>query len=338
MGGEKMTAAAIQQPTSMRAIVHERYGRPEVLHFDDIDRPELADDAVLVRVRAAALNKLDWYEINGTPLLVRPMMGGLLKPKSNLVGHDFAGTVEAVGKDVVDLQPGDDVFGAAAGSCAEYVRAGTGRVAPKPGNLSFEEAAAVPIAGLTALQGLRDRAGLEPGQTVLVNGASCGVGTFAVQIAKSLGAEVTAVCSTRNVEQARTLGADHVVDYTREDVSRSGRRFDVVFHVGGRMSWSQCKRVLGAKGKLVLAGASGNRFTGPLGYIGRIKLASWPSSHDAVFFVAKFNRPDLDVLRDLLESGRVKPVVETVYELAEVADAFRYLGEGHARGKLVVRL
>ena len=331
-----MVAAAIEQPTSMKAIVHERYGRPEVLHFGDVDRPEPTDDTVVVRVRAAAFNKLDWYEISGAPLLVRPMMGGLLRPKSNLVGHDFAGTVEAVGKDVDDLEPGDEVFGAAAGACAEYVRARTGQVAPKPRNLGFEESAAAPIAGLTALQGLRDHAGLEPGQSVLVNGASGGVGTFAVQIAKALGAEVTAVCSTQNVEQARALGADHVIDYTRDDVSRSGRRFDVVFHVGGRMSWSRCKRVLRPKGKVVLAGASGNRLLGPLGYMGRVKLASLASSRDAVFFVAKFNRPDLDALRELMESGRVRPVVEKVYALDEAPDALRRLGEGHARGKLVI--
>ena len=319
----------------MKAMVHDRYGSADVLHFDDVERPESTDGAVIVRVRAAALNKLDWYEIN-PPFALRPLMGGFRRPKAPLVGHDFAGTVEAVGKDVTDLKPGDDVFGSAAGSCAQYVRAQTGRVAPKPANLSFEEAAAVPIAGLTALQGLRDHAELEPGQTVLVNGASGGVGTFAVQVAKSLGAEVTAVCSTRNVEQARALGADHVVDYTREDVSRSGHRYDVVFHVGGRMSWSRCKRLLGGNGKLVVGGATGNRVLGPLPYMARVKVASLSSSRDVVFFVAQVVRPDLDALRELLESGAVKPAVERVYELDQAPDAFRLFGEGHARGKIVI--
>jgi NADPH:quinone reductase-like Zn-dependent oxidoreductase len=324
---------------TMRALVHDRYGRPDVLRPEKIERPEAAGDEVLVHVRAAALNKLDWYDLTGTPLLIRAMSRGILRPKSRLVGHDFAGIVEAVGPDVTDLRPGDEVFGAGDGSFAEYVRAGTRFVAPKPENLTFEEAAAAPIAALTALQGLRDRAELEPGQKVVVVGASGGVGTFAVQIAKAFGAEVTAVCSTRNVEQARALGADDVVDYTREDVTRIGRRFDVVFHVGGRMSWRQCKRLLTPEGKLVVAGASGgNRVTGPVSYLGRVKLASWRSSRKAILFVAKFNRADLDALRELFESGRVRSVVEKVYGLDEAPDALRLLGEGHARGKLVISL
>jgi NADPH:quinone reductase-like Zn-dependent oxidoreductase len=330
-----MAAAAIQQPTRMRAIVHERYGPADVVHVDDVDRPELAIDAVIVRVRAAALNKLDWYEVN-PPLALRPVMGGIRRPKSPLVGHDFAGTVEAVGKDVADLEPGDNVFGAAAGSCAQYVLARTGRVAPMPANLTFAEAAAVPIAGLTALQGLRDHAAVGPGDRVLVNGASGGVGTFAVQIAKSLGAEVTAVCSARNVDQARGLGADHVVDYTREDVSRSGSRFDVIVHVGGRMSWSRCRRLLDSNGKLIVAGATGDRLLGPLAYMGRLKLASLASSRNVVFFVSKFNRADLDALRELLESGAIRPVVEETYRFEHAADALRRLGDGHARGKIVI--
>jgi NADPH:quinone reductase-like Zn-dependent oxidoreductase len=321
----------------MKALTHERYGGPESARLGEVERPEPTGDEVLVDVRAAGLNRLDWYDLTGTPFLIRPMSRGIRRPKSGRLGHDFAGVVEAVGPDVTGLQPGDEVFGAGDGAVAEYVLAGPRHVAPKPANLTFQEAAAVPIAALTALQGLRDRARVEPGQKVLVLGASGGVGTFAVQIAKALGAEVTAVCSTRNVEQARALGADDVVDYSREDVTRSGRRFDVVFHVGGRMSWRRCKRVLTPNGKLVVGGASGgNRLTGPVSYLGRIKLASWRSSREAVLFVAKFNRANLDTLRELIESGAVKPVVERVYELDEAPDAFRLLGEGHARGKIVI--
>ena len=243
-------------------------------------------------------------------------MTGLRRPKSRLTGNDFAGVVEAVGKDIQDFRPGDEVFGANTGALAEIVRTMDGRVAPKPANLSFEEASAVPIAALTALQGLRDHGRVQPGQHVLVHGASGGVGTFAVQIAKVLGAEVTAVCSTRNVEQARALGADHVVDYTKEDVTRSGRRFDVIMHVGGRLSWRRCKRILTPEGRLVLAGATGSSFLGPLGYFARTWLASQASSRTAGFFIAKFNRPDLDVIRELLESGQIRPVVEKRYELS----------------------
>jgi len=320
--------------TTMRAAVAERYG-VGALELKEIETPALPDDRILVRVRAASLNKLDWYGLTGTPLAAR-VMTGLRRPKSRLTGHDFAGIVEAVGKDVEGFRPGDEVFGANTGSLAEIVRTIEGRVAPKPANLSFEEAAAVPIAALTALQGLRDHGQVQPGQHVLVHGASGGVGTYSVQIAKALGAEVTAVCSTRNVDQARELGADHVVDYTKEDVTRRGGRFDVVMHVGGRLSWRSSKRIMAREGRFILAGATGNSFLGPLGYMARVWLASRLSRRKAGFFVAKFNRPDLDVIRELLESGRIRPVVEKRYELSQAADALRYLGEGHARGKIVV--
>jgi NADPH:quinone reductase-like Zn-dependent oxidoreductase len=330
-----MTAAAAERVTSMRAVVAERYGA-DALELKEIDTPALPDDRILVRVRAASLNKLDWYRLTGTPLAAR-VMTGVRRPKSRLMGHDFAGTVAAVGRDVEDFQPGDEVFGANTGALAEFVRTRDGWVAPKPASLTFEDAAAVPIAALTALQGLRDRGQVQPGQHVLVHGASGGVGTFAVQIAKTLGAEVTAVCSTRNVEQAWALGADDVVDYTREDVTRSGRRFDVIMHVGGRLSWGRCRRIMTPEAKLILAGAStGNSFLGPLGYFGRTWAASLGSRRTAVFFMARFNRPDLDVIRELLDSGQVRPIVEKRYELGDVADALRYLGEGHARGKIVV--
>lgn len=320
----------------MKAIVRDKYGPPDVLDLQEVDQPEVADDAVLVRVRAASLNQVDWYEVTGTPWIARPMTG-LRRPRgSRLTGHDFAGTVEAVGNDVTDLQPGDDVFGGSTGSLAEYVCVRMG-VARKPANLTFEEAAAVPVAALTALQGLRDHGQLQPGQKVLVNGASGGVGTFAVQIAKALGAEVTAVCSTRNVEQARSLGADRVIDYTREDFTRGGECYDVILDVSGTKSWSRYRRVMNSHATLVMVGApKTNPLLGPLGHVIRVRLAAWRGNQKAVFFIAKFNRPDMDALRELLESGKVKPVVEKRYELGEVADALRYMGEGHAQGKLVI--
>jgi len=320
----------------MKAIVRDKYGLPDVLDLAEVEKPELADDGVLVRVRASSVNRSNWYDVTGTPWVARPMTG-LRRPKSRLIGTDFAGTVEAVGKNVTDLQPGDDVFGGRSGSFAEYVCVQLG-VARKPANLTYEEAAAVPVAALTALQGLRDHGQLQPGQKVLVNGASGGVGTFAVQIAKALGAEVTAVCSTRNVEQARSLGADHVIDYTREDFTRSGRRFDVLLDVAGSKSWSQCRRVLNPDATFVIVGGPKGRLLGPLGHIAKVKLAALRGSQRAVFFIAKFNRPDMAVLRELLESEKVKPVVEKRYELGEVADALRYMGEGHAQGKIVINV
>lgn len=334
-----MAATATERATTMKAIVREKYGPPDVLQLQEVEQPEFADDGVLVRVRAASVNRLDWYDVTGTPWVARPMTG-LRRPKTRLIGVDFAGTVEAVGKDVTDLQPGDDVFGGRSGnsgSFAEYVCAQKG-IARKPANLTFEEAAAVPVAGLTALQGLRDHGQLQPGQKVLVNGASGGVGTFAVQIAKALGAEVTAVCSTRNVEQARSLGADHVVDYTGEDFTRSGRRYDVILDVAGSKSWSECRRVLDPHATLVIVGGPKGRLLGPLGHIAKVRLAALRGSQKAVFIVANFNGPDLDVLRELLESANVKPVVEKRYELGEVADALRYMGEGHAKGKIVINV
>ncbi len=321
----------------MKAIVRDRFGGPEVLELREIERPEVADDGVLVRVHAASLNRADWYTLTGKPYAGRATMG-LLKPKQRVLGVDFAGTVEAVGKDVTHLRTGDEVFGGRSGSLAEYLSVRVG-VARKPSNVTSEEAAAAPVAALTALQGLRDKGQIRPGQQVLVNGASGGVGTFAVQIAKAFGADVTGVCSTRNVELARSLGADHVVDYTREDFTRSDRRYDLMFDVAGSRSWWECKRVLTPDATVVVAGApTGNALLGPLGHIARFRLAASRSSRKVVFFLAKFNRPDLEVLRDLIESGHVKPVVEQRYELSETADAFRYLGAGHARAKLVVTL
>jgi NADPH:quinone reductase-like Zn-dependent oxidoreductase len=283
------------------------------------------------------LNVGDWYDVTGRPYVARPTTG-LRRPKSNRLGVDFAGTVEAVGQDVTQFTPGEEVFGGRNGALAEYVCVRAERaVVPKPARTSFEEAAAVPVAALTALQGLRDKGRLQPGQEVLVNGASGGVGTFAVQIAKALGGDVTAVCSTRNVEQARSLGADRVVDYTQEDFTRSDRRYDLLLDVAGSRSWSECKRVLRPQATLVIVGGpKSNRLLGPLGSVIEKRVASLFGSREAVFFIAKFNKPDMEVLRELLESGKITPAVERRYELAEVADALRYLGEGHARGKVVV--
>jgi NADPH:quinone reductase-like Zn-dependent oxidoreductase len=320
----------------MKAIVRERFGLPrDVLELREVHAPEPADDGVLLRVRAASVNALDWYDATGTPWIARPM-AGLVRPKDPSVGADVAGTVEAVGRGVSDLQPGDDVYGVGSGTFAEHARASAAKIARTPSGLTFEEAAAVPVAGCTALQGLRDHGQLQAGQSVLVNGASGGVGTFTVQIARALGAEVTAVCSTRNVEQARSLGADYVVDYSREDFARGAARYDLIVDIAGGRSWAQYRRVLKPDGTLLLVGAKGNRLLGPLGHIVRVRLASVPGGRKALFFVARPSRPDLDALRQLLESGAVKAIVEQRYELADAGAAVQYVGEGHARGKVVV--
>jgi len=321
----------------VRAAVHDRYGPPEVVRVEEVERPEPADDEVLVRVRAASVNPADWYGVTGRPYVAR-VTTGLRRPRSGRVGVDFAGTVEAVGKAVTKLRPGDEVFDGRNGAVAEYVCVREERaIVPRPANVTPEQAAAVPVAGLTALQGLRDHGRLQPGQRVLINGASGGVGTFAVQIARALGAEVTGVCSTRNVELVRSLGAGHVVDYTREDFTRSDLRYDLVLDVAGSRSWSEYRRVLAPRATLVaVGGPKSNRLLGPLGHVLRTRLAAVPSSRRAVFFIAKLNRPDLEALSDLLEAGAVTPVIDRRYELSEIADALRYLGEGHARGKVVV--
>ena len=331
-----MSTTATKQATTMMAVVHDTYGSPDVLELREVAKPELTDDGVLVRVRATSVNRAQWYALAGKPYVARPMMGGLLKPKSPLLGADFAGTVDAVGRDVTEFRPGDEVFGGSDGAFAEYVCAGGG-VAQKPANLTFEEAAAVPTAALTALQALRDRGHVQPGQKVLINGASGGVGTFAVQIAKALGAEVTAVCSTRNLALTRSLGADHVIDYTEEDFTRNGQRYDLMLDIAGSRSWRSCRRVLKPQATVVIIGGPATSpLLGPLGHMIGSRIASIASSQKAVFFIANFNQPDLTVLRELLEDRRVTPVVERRYELRETADALRYMGEGHAQGKLVI--
>jgi NADPH:quinone reductase-like Zn-dependent oxidoreductase len=321
----------------MKAIVRHTFGPPEVLELQEVEKPNPTDEDVLVRVHAASVNRQDWYVLTGTPYIGRTGMG-LRKPKQPVLGADFAGTVEAVGNDVTQFRPGDEVFGCRSGAFAEYVCVPEdGAVVPKPANVTFEHAAAVPVAALTALQGLRDKGQLRSGQKVLINGASGGVGTFAVQIAKALGADVTGVSSTANVDTARSIGADRVVDYTREDFTRNDQRHDVLLDVAGSRSWSEYKRVLNPEATLVLIGGpKGSRLTGPLGHIAKVRLAAMRSSQKVVFFLAQPEKADLAALRELLEAGKVTPVIDRRYELSETADALAYMGEGHAQGKIVI--
>jgi NADPH:quinone reductase-like Zn-dependent oxidoreductase len=321
----------------MKAIAHERYGAPDVLELREVDTPPIEDHQVLVRVHATSVNPVEWYSVTG-PWFARLLGGGIRRPKTVTVGADLAGRVEAVGRDVTELQPGDEVFGTSGASWAEFAPARDARLAPKPSRLSFEEAAAVPIAAITALQALRDHGKVQPDDKVLVNGASGGVGTFTVQIAKALGAEVTGVCSTRNMELVRSLGADHVVDYTKEDFTRSGARYDVIVDIAGSRSFSELRRVMNPAARVVIVGAkmSGHGL-GPLGHIIRMRLASLGRSQKAVFFFAKITKEDLVVLQKLLDSGKVVPVIDRRYEgLERTPEALRYLGEGHARGKVVI--
>jgi NADPH:quinone reductase-like Zn-dependent oxidoreductase len=303
----------------------------------EVEAPEPGEGELLVRVHATSLNAADWYAFSGRPYVARPLMG-VRKPRSAEAGIDFAGVVAAVGDGKRAFSPGDEVYGCRNGAFAEYVLVAKA-VARKPANLSFEEAAAVPIAGVTALQGLRDHGGVRPGQKVLVNGAAGGVGTFAVQIARALGAEVHAVCSTRNVEQARELGATRVFDYTGEDFARGGERYDVLFDNAGNRSWRSMRAVLGTNARIVLVGGPREkRWLGPLGHVARAKLAAALYRRTAVFFIAKPNADDLDALRELIESGQVKPVIEHRYELEQIVEAMRNLDDGHARAKTVVTI
>jgi NADPH:quinone reductase-like Zn-dependent oxidoreductase len=325
----------MKEKTMMKALVRRRYGGPSVVRVEEIERPALTDEAVLVRVRATSLNKIDWHTLRGWPRLFRLISrGGTVRPKEPLFGVDFAGVAEAVGKDVDDLEPGDEVFGGSDGAFAEYVSATD--LVRKPANVSFEEAATVPIAGLTALQGLRDHGRLQAGERVLINGASGGVGTLAVQIAKAYGAHVTAVCGTRNLEQARTLGADRVVDYTCEDFTREDARYDLVLDVAGGHSWFAIRRVLPPDGRFVLIGAHGNRRQ--LGHLAALRLESIGTSRTFAFCPAKFNKPDLQTLAEMLENGSLKPVIDRSYDLSEASDALRTFGEGHVGGKLVLTI
>ncbi len=322
----------------MRAVTHARYGAPgTVLGIEELVIPDVGEDEVLVRVQCSSVNPADWYGVRGRPALAR-IVGGLRVPKDRRLGIDFAGVVEKVGKRVTDVTLGDEVFGARHGALAEYVCVGD-TVASKPAQVTMVEAGATACAALTALQGLRDKGGLQPGQIVLINGASGGVGTFAVQIAKALGAEVTAVCSSRNVETARSLGADRVVDYTREDFTRGDARYDLIFDIAGSRRWSEYRRVLKPGAMLVIVGApKGGRLLGPLRRMLRLKLASIPGGRRTTFFITKATKDDLRTLRELLANGRVKPVIDRTYRLDEVGAAFDYLGEGHAQGKVAVTI
>jgi NADPH:quinone reductase-like Zn-dependent oxidoreductase len=322
----------------MKAMVYDRYGSPAVLELREIEEPDVTDEGVLVRVQAASVNPVDWHMLTGAPYLVR-MEAGLRKPKREGLGVDFAGTVEAVGGSVTEFQPGDEVFGARNGAFAEYVCARKA-IGHKPANVTFEQAAAVPVAAISALQGLRDKGHIQAGQQVLINGASGGVGTFAVQIAKSFGAEVTGVCSTRNVEIARSIGADHVIDYTQEDFTRNGRRYDLMLDIAGNRSWSELERVLSKRAAVVVVGGpKTNRFVGPLGQALKLRVASQGGSRTvAAPFLAKVNKEDMAVLQNLLAEGKVTPVIDRRYELSEVPEALSYLGEGHAQGKIVINV
>jgi NADPH:quinone reductase-like Zn-dependent oxidoreductase len=317
----------------MRAIVHYNYGSPDVLKCEEVQKPTAGDDEVLVKVRAASANPADWHTLRADPFLIRLMGDGFLKPKNKILGIDVAGQVEAVGRNVKEFQPGDAVFGASKyGGFAEYVCAREDRLVLKPPSTTFEEAAAVPVAAITALQGLRDKGQIQPGQKVLINGASGGVGTFAVQIAKAFDAEVTGVCSTRNLDMVRSIGADHVIDYTREDVTRNGQRYDLIFDAAAYRSCLDYRRALSPKGMYVLIGGSVARlfqvlFLGPLISMTGRKMG---------FMMAKMNKKDLLSLKELLETGKVVPVIDRRYPLSEVADALRYLEEGHARGKVII--
>ena len=319
----------------MRAIIHASYGRPDVLEVQDVDRPAIADDEVLVRVVASSVNPVEWYGVTG-PYFAR-IGNGMRRPKDRAVGADLAGTVEAVGREVKSLHPGDEVFGVSGASWAEYTLAREDRLARKPANLSFEEAAAVPVAGVTALQALRDKGHVQPGQKVLVNGASGGVGTFALQLAKTFGADVTAVCSTGNVEQARSLGADRVVDYTKEDFTKLGRAHDLMLDIAGSRSFLDFRKALTPEATVVLIGGPMTyRGLGPLPHLGATILKSRFRSQTVTFLVAKITTEALTFLADLLESGQIRSIIDRTYPVNDAPAALAYLGEGHARAKVVL--
>ena len=324
----------------MKVITHCEYGGPEVLKVEEIEKPVPNDNQLLVKVRAASVNPLD-LTIRG-PLLLRPVFG-LRKPKDTRLGVDYSGTVEAVGKNVTNSKSGDEVFGGKNGAIAEYVCVLADRaVVLKPANMTFEQAAAVPVAAITALQGLRDKGKIQAGQKILINGASGGVGTFAVQIAKSFGAEVTGVCSTRNVDLVRSIGADHVIDYTKEDFTKTNQRYDLIFDLVGNHSFSERRHILNPDGICVMAGIGGAgwhdgmgiRLAGELDAYVRSRFVS----QKFISYIAQFNKKDMMVLGDLLQSGKMTPVIDKTYKLNETADALRYLEQGHARGKVVINL
>ncbi len=327
----------------MKAIVYQNFGSPDILRCEEIDKPAPRDNEVLIKVRAASVNPLDWKLMKGGPFIVRLLLG-LGKPKIKRPGVDVAGQVEAVGSNVTQFKPGEEVFGTCLGAFAEYATSGPpsgmkSALVIKPDNVTFEQAAAAPVAALTALQGLRDKGRIQPEQKVLINGAAGGVGTFAVQIAKSFGANVTGVCSARNVDMVQSIGADRVIDYTQEDFTKSGQRYDLLFDCVGNHSLSACRRVLNPKGVLIMVGAPNDApLTGLLArLIGALVLSRFVS-RKMVFFIARVNKKDLTIVRELMASGKVTPVIDKRYELSEAPAAFRYMQEGHARGKVVITL
>jgi NADPH:quinone reductase-like Zn-dependent oxidoreductase len=322
----------------MKAAVYSRYGPPDVVQIQEVQKPVPRDNEVLVKVRAASVNPLDWHFMRGTPYILR-IKAGLRKPKDNRLGVDVAGQVEAVGRNVTQFRSGDEVFGSCRGAFAEYACTPESALVLKPGNVTFEQAASVPVAAFTALQGLRNRGQIQPGQKVLINGAAGGVGTFAVQIAKSFGTDVTGVCSARNVDMVRSIGADHIVDYAQEDFTKSEQRYDLFFDCVGNHSLSACRGVLTSKGiYIAVGGPSGRWMIGPLTRAITAPVLSRFVSQKLVMVLAKPNKKDLTVVRDLMEAGRARSVIDKRYRSSEVPDAIRYLEEGHARGKIVITL
>lgn len=323
----------------MKAIVYTKYGPPDVLQLKEMEKPSPLDDEVLIEVHAASVNAYDWHFLTADVFLIRLMGGGLLRPKKKTLGADIAGRAVAVGKNITRFQLGDEVFGTAKGSSggfAEYVCAREKSLELKPANVSFEEAAAVPMAAITALQGLRNEGQIEPGEKVLIHGASGGVGTFAVQIAKSFGAEVTAVCSSRNVEIARSIGADHVIDYTRDDFTKNGELYDLILVVNGDLSIHEIKQALKQNGICVLAGGGSGSILDLLVGLLQEWWISKTEGKKIGSFLANINQKDLTCVKELLESSKVKPVIDRRYPLSEAAKALRYLGEGHAQGKIII--
>ncbi len=323
----------------MKAIIQDRYGTPhEVLSLRDIDEPVIKKDEVLVRVHTAAVHAGDWLLMSGRPPILR-LMFGLRKPRKSIPGFDLAGYVEAVGPKVTEFQPGDEVFGTCNGSCAEYVATSVKRLAPRPANLTLEQAAGIAVSGITALRGMRDAANVQPGQKVLINGASGGVGTFAVQIAKSLGAEVTGVCSTQNLDLVRSIGADHVIDYTREDFTKGGAKYDIVLDNAGSHTLAEMRRAVAPTGKLIPnSGTTGGKWLGPMGRMLRASVSAMFVRKQGAPFVAGEKREDMLALKELIEAGTITPVIDQTYPLSDTAEAMAHIAEGHARGKTLINV
>jgi NADPH:quinone reductase-like Zn-dependent oxidoreductase len=319
----------------MKAAVYTAYGPPDVIQVRDVEEPVPKADEVLIRVRAASVNPLDFHIMRGKPYAIRALFG-LSRPKITSPGRDVAGRVEAVGGDVTRFQPGDELFGACRAAIAEYACAPERALVSKPANVTFDQAASVPVAGLTALQGLRDKGRIQPGQKVLINGSAGGVGTFAVQIARSLGADVTGVCSTRNVEMVRSIGAGRVIDYTQEDFTRGPQRYDLILDCVGNRSLSVCRRVLSPDGTFVMVGAARKGIASILARSLKAIVSSRLGRQKFVMFIARLKQEDLTILRDLMAAGKVVPVIDRRYGLSEAGEAIRYLEQGHARGKVVI--